>query len=174
MTAEGTERGADPATGPPVGEGDRLASLPTPADPDEKSDVLWQELQNRFAWYDRAAKRNRTAYQALKVVFLLASSSVTVLAAFSVNAVLTAILAGGLIVVEGVQQLFRFHANWIAYRGTAETLRAHTFAYVLRIDPYDEARSRRSRMATFLRDLALRENSSWSRTMRTANPRSTG
>jgi hypothetical protein len=148
--------------------------IATPADPEEASGALWQEVRQRFAWYDRAANRNRWAYYAVKLVFLIGGAAVTVLAAISAPAMITAILAGAIVVIEGIQQLFRFHANWISYRATAETIRVHAFAYVAEVEPYDDGRNRRTRLAEFLRDLALRENSTWSRIMRTSNPRSAG
>lgn len=148
--------------------------IATPADPEEASGALWQEVRSRFAWYDRAANRNRWAYYAVKLMFLIGGAGVTVLAAISAPAMITAILAGSIVVIEGIQQLFRFHSNWIAYRATAETIRVHAFAYVAGVEPYDDGRNRRTRLAEFLRDLALRENSTWSRIMKTSNPRSSG
>lgn len=148
-----------------------LSSLPDPPDLEDRSDVLWQELRRRFDWYDRAAGRNRAAYLVLKLMFLVAGASVTVLAAVSARSVVTAALAAALIVLEGVQQLFRLHANWIAYRATAESLRAHALAYASRVEPYAEARDRRARLADFLRDTTLRENASWTRIMKARSSR---
>ena len=150
------------------------SSLPQPSDVEERSDVLWQELQQRFDWYDHAARRSRLAYHLLKLAFLVASASVTVLAAVSARSAVTAALAASLIVLEGVQQLFRFHANWISYRATAETLRAQAIAYVSGTDPYDDSRDRRSQMADFLRDTSLRENATWARIMKTRSTRGPG
>lgn len=145
----------------------RRLSLPAPtSDPELESDVMWQELQRRFTWYDRAATRSRVAYYVLKLTFLLVGAAVTVLAAVSAHPAVTATLAASLVVLEGVQQLFRLHANWIGYRATAETLRTHALAYVSRIEPYDEGRLRRERLGEFLRDLALRENANWTRLMK--------
>ena len=106
---------------PSSGRGSRL--IATPTDPEEASGALWQEVRHRFAWYDRAANRNRWAYYAVKLMFLVGGAGVTVLAAISAPAMITAILAGSIVVLEGIQQLFRFHSNWISYRATAETIR---------------------------------------------------
>ena len=157
---------------PSSGRGSRL--IATPTDPEEASGALWQEVRHRFAWYDRAAYRNRWAYYAVKLMFLVGGAGVTVLAAISAPAMITAILAGSIVVLEGIQQLFRFHSNWISYRATAETIRVHAFAYVAGVEPYDDGRNRRTRLAEFVRDQALRENSTWSRMMKTSNPRSSG
>jgi hypothetical protein len=51
----------------------RLAgSLPAPPRAEDQDDLLWQELTVQFSWYDKAATRNRLAYQILKVTALAA------------------------------------------------------------------------------------------------------
>ena len=78
-----------------------------------------------------------TRYQILKLTALTAGAVVTVLAAISAPAPLTASLAGIIVVLEGAQQMFQFHPNWIpSYRGTAETLdKAEAFLYVAESQP---------------------------------------
>ena len=145
-------------------------SLPQPADPTEQNDLLWQELDAQFRWYERAATRTRLSYQILKVAAIITGAAVTVLAAISAPAVLTAVLAAGIVVLEGVQQVFQFHSNWVTYRATAETLRQHAFLYVARVDPYADAQTRREKLAEFMRDITTKENTSWTSTMRQATP----
>jgi hypothetical protein len=98
-------------------------SLPQPVDPAERDDTLWQALNAQFRWYERAATRNRVSYQALKVVAIVFGAAVAVLAAADAPAAITAGLAASVVVLEGIQQVFQFHPNWITYRATAETLR---------------------------------------------------
>jgi hypothetical protein len=142
-------------------------NLPQPADPAEKDDVLWQELNAQFSWYERAASRTRLSYQILKVAALIAGAVVTVLAASRAPALLTAALAASIVILEGIQQVFRFHANWIAYRATAEALRQNAFLYVAGVAPYIGDRSlRRAKLADFLRDITRKENVAWADTMR--------
>jgi hypothetical protein len=103
----------------------------------DREDVVWQELEMMFGWYDRRASRDRIAYQALKVITLLLAAA-----------------------VEGMQQLFQLHANWISYRGSAEALRQEAFAYVAQVAPYDTA-GRRVTLAQALRAIAANESSTW-------------
>jgi len=122
-------------------------SLPQPVDPAERDDTLWQALNAQFRWYERAATRNRVSYQALKVVAMVFGAAVAVLAAADAPAAITAELAASVVVLEGVQQVFQFHPNWITYRATAETLRQNAFLYVARVGPYASAESRRDQLA---------------------------
>jgi hypothetical protein len=140
--------------------------LPQPADPAEQDDVLWQELNVQFRWYDRAAARTRLSYQILKVAALIAGAAVTVLAASRAPAAFTAALAASIVILEGIQQVFRFHANWIEYRAAAEALRQNAYLYVAAVDPYSDTSTRRATLANFLRDITRKENTAWAGTMR--------
>lgn len=141
--------------------------LPEPRVEEERTDLLWQELVAVFAWYDTAATRDRLGYQILKLAALTAGAVVTVLAAISAPATLTASLAGVIVVLEGAQQMFQFHSNWISYRATAETLRHQAFRYVAEVSPFDDPATRRERLAGSLRDAAIKESVTWTDTMRT-------
>jgi hypothetical protein len=143
-------------------------SLPQPVDPAERDDTLWQALNAQFRWYERAATRNRVSYQALKVVAMVFGAAVAVLAASDAPAAITAVLAASVVVLEGVQQVFQFHPNWITYRATAETLRQNAFLYVAKVGPYASAESRRDQLAEVVRDITAKENASWTGTMRQA------
>jgi Protein of unknown function (DUF4231) len=144
---------------------DLTDSLPQPADPAERDDILWQQLNAQFRWYERAATRNRLSYQVLKVVAIVFAAAVAVLAAAAAPAAVTAALAAGVVVLEGVQQVFQFHSNWLIYRATAEALRKNAFLYVARAATYS-AEGRRERLAEVVRDVTTKENISWAGTMR--------
>lgn len=156
-----------PATQVPPPPGGQAAltsnSLPSPPDGDV-SDVVWQELTWRFAYYNGAATRHRIWYQALKVVTLLLGAAVTVLAARRSPAGLTAGLAAAGVAVEGISQLFQLHAQWISFRRVAELLRQHAFDYAARISPYDGA-DRRDVLAKAVRTITADENASWAKAM---------
>jgi hypothetical protein len=62
--------------------------------------------------------------------------------------------------------LFKFHPNWISYRGTAETLRHHAFLYVADVSPFDDPATRRDRLAASLQEATMRESAAWADTMR--------
>lgn len=167
----GSQDSGDLGSRGPREAGRRLTeTLPSPADPAEEDDLLWRELDAQFDWYHRAATRSRLGYQGLKVVALIAAATATVLAALRAPAGLTAGFAAVVVVLEAVQQTFQFHANWITYRATAETLRRHAFLYAAGIAPYAEARSRRNQLAAVLGEITRSENTTWATTMRQPVP----
>jgi len=143
---------------------DLTTALPQPPDHGEM-DLVWQELEAHFHWYDKHATTNRIGYQVLKVVTLLLGGVVTILAATESSAVLTASLAATIVAGEGIQQLFQLHANWISYRGTAEALRQQAFAYAARVDPYQNPDSRRARLVDAVTAITTTENTNWAKNM---------
>jgi hypothetical protein len=160
------DRTPDGGASPPAAWQSLKGRLPEPRLEGERTDLLWEELVALFAWYDTAATRNRLSYQVLKLTALAAGAVVTVLAAINAPPALTASLASLAVVLEGAQQLFQFHPNWISYRNTAENLRSHAFRYVANVGPFDDPATRRERLAESLRDATMKEGATWTDTMR--------
>lgn len=127
-----------------------------------ESDLVWQELDAFFSWYSRAAGRNRIAYQLLTMVSLVLAAAVTVLAASSAPAVLTACVGAAIVVAEGTQQLFKFHTNWLRYRVVTETLREHALLYAARLAPYDDGTTAQATLGGLLRSVIEDERAQWS------------
>jgi hypothetical protein len=142
--------------------------LPAPPRLEDRQDLLWQELEAMFRWYDKAATRVRLTYQILKITALIAGATVTLLAAISAPPWVTAAVGGLIVVVEGAQQVFQFHSNWISYRGSAELLRQQALLYAAQVKPYDDASTRRGRLAEVLVDVTTKEASTWSESMKRA------
>lgn len=128
---------------------------------------MWRQFQAHFAWYDRAASRNRYGYLGLRLAAVIVGAAVTVLAAVDARPVITATLAALIVVSESAQQLFQFHRNWIEYRAVAETLRQHGFLYAAQAGPYADG-DRRQMLAKALQEVTAAERTSWTRAMRQA------
>jgi|SRR5690349_3099173 len=109
-------------------------SIPRPDDGD--TDLVWQQLKAHFEWYSKAATKTRAAYQGLKLATVILGAAVTVLAASGAPSRTTAAAGTAIVVIEGIQQLFKYHSNWIRYRVVTETLREHALLYAPRQGPY--------------------------------------
>lgn len=151
--------------GPQLAWQQLTGELPAPPEEAERRDLLWQQLVAQFGWYNRAATRHRRGYLGLKITALLLGGAVTVLAAIGAPAGLTASLAAAIVAVEGVQQVFQMHANWISYRATAEALRQQAFLYAAHVDLYADPATRRDRLADAVRIITTTENSAWTKAM---------
>jgi hypothetical protein len=100
------------------------------------------------------------AYQASKVAAIVLAAVVTACAGLDVTPWITATLAAAIVVLEGLQQMFQWQANWINYRRAAETLRQHGMAFAAGMPPYDTP-DRRQQLAAVMHGVAISENSSW-------------
>jgi hypothetical protein len=90
-----------------------------PATPAEAS---ISSLDETLQWYDRAARGNRRAYQALRLGSVTFAAAVPVLTTARAPAVATAIAGGVIVVFEGIQQVFRFHDRYITFRSAWNAL----------------------------------------------------
>jgi hypothetical protein len=142
--------------------------LPSPIDPDDAQHLLWAQYTAQFRDYSHAARANRLAYQSSKVLAIVAAAAVTICAALSAPAWLTATLGGLLVVLEGLQQMFQWQTNWITYRRSAEQMRQHGFAFASGMPPYDGV-DRRQQLATLMQTVALTENTTWAGRMQQPN-----
>ena len=161
------KRGPSGADAPRADWTELTDQLPEPADEKEREDVIWKAFKAQFGWYHNNATTARYWYVGLRLAAMTAAAAVTVLAASKAPPALTASLAAVIVVAEGAQQLFQFHANWINYRRSAEEMRQHAFLYVASAPPYDRS-DRRDRFVKAMQDLIAAEGVNWSAAVRRA------
>jgi hypothetical protein len=110
---------------------------PEPAGEDPRSaDAVSRRANHQFAWYDRHAARARIGYWIIKIIQLFLGASVPVVAGLHAPAALTGSLGALIVVLEGIQQLFQFHENWIRYRLTATSLAREKNMFDARVGDY--------------------------------------
>jgi hypothetical protein len=129
--------------------------------PGSSGDVVLDRAECQIRSYGRAATRARLSYLTLKIVQLAVAALVPVTAAVHTSAVLTGGLGGLVVVVEGLQQLFRFHENWIRYRATCESLLSEKYLYAARAGDYQNYPEPRSLLAQRTEMLCGREAAQW-------------
>jgi hypothetical protein len=65
------------------------------------------------------------------------------------------------VIIEGIQQIFQFHKNWISYRATCEALRREQQFFDVGAGPYQAADESARLLAERLEQLVGRETSEW-------------
>ena len=98
----------------PTSTGLQASSVSAPA--------VISRLQEQQAWYNDHANRARIMYWTIKVIQLVLGASIPVVAGLHAPAAVTGSLGALIVVLEGVQQLFQYHDNWIRYRMAATAL----------------------------------------------------
>jgi hypothetical protein len=130
---------------------------------DTAPDPIMGRLEDQIAWYDRHSRRNRRAYQWLKIAEIVAAAVIPFLAGFHVPyaGVLTGALGVVITAFEGILQLNHCHENWISYRATAESLKHEKYLFLARATPYTNAADPRAMLAERVESLVSQESTKW-------------
>src|SRR3712207_562774 len=102
------------------------------------TDATWTRLEDQIDWYDRKSVAAQRTYKRLKVVQLVAAATVPVVAAAEAPGWVIAALGGVVLVLEGLQQLGQYQANWLGYRSTCEALKHEKHLYLAHAGPYTD------------------------------------
>ena len=122
--------------------------------------VALERLEDQFNWYDRKSIAEKRAYRWLKLLEIVVAAAIPVVTTAGSPRTLIGALGAAVVVLEGVQHLFQFHANWITYRGTAEQLQHERYLYLAAAGPY--ARPNRNRLlAERVEGLVSQQHARW-------------
>jgi Protein of unknown function (DUF4231) len=120
-----------------------------------------RRLDEQIAWYGRESRRNRTWYKSLKGVTIIAALLVAPIATSGLGNHIAAALGIAIAIAEALQQLNRYHENWIAYRATAEALKHEKYLHLGTAGPYSSAEHPLSLLAERMEGLISQENQKW-------------
>jgi hypothetical protein len=126
-------------------------------------DITLDHLQDQIEWYDRKSGSNQRAFKVLKVCTITAAAVIPILASYKLSQV-TAGLGVFIVIVEGLQQLNQYHANWIAYRSTCETLKHEKFLYLAKAGAYASASDPHALLAERIESFVSQEHAKWAST----------
>ena len=119
-------------------------------------------VEGQIAWYDRKSTYNQRIFKLLKFWTITVAALVPVLAALGLKDVrVLAVLTASIAVVEGVQQLNQYHANWISYRSTCEALRHEKYLYLSVAGPYGTTANPTGLLAERIEGLVSQEHAKW-------------
>lgn len=119
-------------------------------------------LEDQIAWYDRKSNYNQKCFKVLKVWTIGVAAIVPLLAAFGMkDPRIFAALTASIAVVEGIQQLNQYHANWIAFRSTCEALKHEKYLFVSSAGPYNGPANPVVLLAERVESLVSQEHAKW-------------
>jgi Protein of unknown function (DUF4231) len=147
-----------PAAAPPVPD------PPEPADPPGSNPrsayAVTRRANHLLAWYDQHANRARIGYWVIKIIQLILGAAVPVVAGLHAPAAVTGSLGALIVVLEGIQQLFQFHENWIRYRLSATSVAREKSMYDARVGDYATGRPV-ALLALRIENIASTEATAW-------------
>jgi hypothetical protein len=125
-------------------------------------------LEDQLAWYEEKSTHHKRWFQSLKVCQIVVAAAIPAVAAAGASAGVAGALGAVVVVMEGLQQVFRFQENWIAYRGTAEALKHEKFLFLASAGPYARPDGRDRLLAERVEGLVSQEHAAWAEAQRTA------
>lgn len=152
-----------PPTPPAPADG---ATPARPAVDDKRTEsVTLTRAAAQAKWYDRHANRARRWYSGIKLAQVTLGALVPAAAASQAGRDGSPYLTGGLgvliVVLEGVQQLFQFHGNWLLYRQTCVDLVTQRQLYLSGAGDYSTATAPVQLLATRVEAIIARELTTW-------------
>ncbi len=134
---------------------ERAEGLPEPRGP------AWERLEDQLSWYGRRSATNKRTFVSLKVLQLVGAAAVPVAASVHAAVWVTGGLGSAVVVLEGIQQLGQFQANWINYRGAAEGLAREKHLYLAGATPYAAEADPARLLAERVEGVVAHEHTAW-------------
>ena len=121
----------------------------------------WERLEDQAGWYSRNSASNKKIFTRAKILELVAAAAIPVVAGVTAPVWVTGGLGAVVVVLEGIQQLGQYQANWINYRATSEALKREKYLYLSRAGPYHGAISPDRLLAERVEALVSQESAKW-------------
>lgn len=122
--------------------------------------------KDQINWYDKKANQNQWWFKALNIYVILTSIVIPVLisaldTSHLVIKILITIVSGTIALAAGVNNLYKFHENWINYRTTCETLKKEKSYYDGGVDAYSSINDKKALFVERVESIISRENTLW-------------
>jgi hypothetical protein len=109
------------------------------------ANVTMERLEDQINWYDRRSMNDQRYFKWMKAIVILVVGGLGVL----------------IVVIEGLQQLYQFQANWLNYRSTCEALKPEKFLFLAKAGPYTAAMDAHVLLAERIEFLVSQERAKW-------------
>jgi len=124
-------------------------------------DPVLERVDQQIHWYDRHATSARIWYCSIKITQIILAAAVPVAAGLDFPKLVTGSLGGLIVILEGIQQLFRYHDNWVRYRWTASAMERERSLWTAGAGDYAMADRPEAQLALRIEDLTSREATQW-------------
>ncbi len=125
--------------------------------------VTLDRLEDQLRWYDRRSRLNRALHKCFKTFTIASAAMIPALTTSGVHSAtqLAGVLGVLIAVLEGIQQLNQYQANWASYRTTAEALEREKYFYLAHAGPYLTLSDPHPVLAERVESLCSQENAKW-------------
>ena len=122
-----------------------------------------QRLEDQIRWYDSRSMKDQRYFKVMKIIVILAAALIPFLSGkpFPYSHWIIGGLGILIAVLEGLQQLNQYQANWINYRSTCEALKHEKFLFLAKAGAYTAAADPRVLLAERIESLVSQEHAKW-------------
>lgn len=120
-----------------------------------------ERLENQIRWYDSSSTKNQKLYKRLKILQIIMSAAIPFLAGVGTPPYVNGGLGVGIVVLEGLQQVYQYNRNWINYRATNEALKQEKYLYLAKAGHYAGVTVPDALLAERVETIISRENGNW-------------
>ena len=125
-----------------------------------------ERLDDQINWYDKKSTSNQNKYKILKVIDIVVAAAIPVIGYFTTSELMfkkfAGVMSAVIIIISGIQMLFRFQENWVKYRTTSESLKREKYLFLTRSKPYNIEEPFHILVAN-VENLLSKENTNWSK-----------
>ena len=134
-------------------------------DKSQEKDYLKNRLEDQILWYNRKSMKNQKMFKGLQLVTIITAACIPFLTGYlSTDAMSLRYVVGALgvlvVILTGINNVYKFQENWIAYRTTCESLLHEKYLYNTGTKPYHGDKSF-NLLVQRVELLISKENSSW-------------
>lgn len=128
-------------------------------------EYMIQRVDDQIQWYDSQSQKAQKFYKRLQIAELVLAALVPILAPYAKYGICACIIAScgsGVVVLNGISKLNRYHENWIQYRTTSELLKSEKFLFQTKAGPYSsQPESTEKIFIHNIENLISSENNQW-------------
>ena len=125
------------------------------------ADATKARLEDQIGWYDKKSAYCQRMFKTLKLLTMTAAAFIPLFAGLDAPSWATGALGALVVVLEATQQLNQYHANWIAYRSTAEALKHEKHLHLALAGPYADVANPDALLAERVEGLVSQEHAKW-------------
>ena len=105
-----------------------------------RNEYLEKRVHDQINWMELKSKKAQQRYKGLKLAEIIAAALIPTVAGIpplhGYLPIISGLLGFGIVVINGVQQLQRYHENWLAYRSSSEALKREQILFEAGTSPY--------------------------------------
>lgn len=130
----------------------------------DMNNYIKERLDNQINWYDRKSMINKKYFICFQVIQILFSSLIPILSLLSVPYIkITIAICGAIVSISSsIQNLNKFHENWIEYRMVAETLKHEKYLFLTKSGIYSDDKINNNLLVERIENIISHENINWS------------